>query len=99
MQIDRRQIEASLSQKGFVEDNQHHRYFYHEFRGKRTGAYTYTSHGSKFKTYGVELLKMMKSQLRLDTIGQAADLFKCPMSEQQYLAILRQKGFLKGEDC
>lgn len=92
MQVDRKTIEASLPNKGFVEEDTHHRYFYHEFQGKRTGAYTYTSRGTKYKTYGVSLLKRMKFELRLDSIGQVADLCMCPMSGDQYTGILRTKG-------
>jgi len=31
MQIDRREIESSLLSKGFVREDTHHRYFYHEY--------------------------------------------------------------------
>ncbi|MFH1503935.1 MAG: hypothetical protein ABIH08_00870 [Candidatus Omnitrophota bacterium] len=91
MQIDRRVIEKNLPPKGFIEENTHHKYFYHEYQGQRTGAYTYTSHGSKYKVYGVSLLKRMKKELKLDTIKQAADLFKCPISGEDYNNILQNK--------
>jgi hypothetical protein len=94
MQIDRKKIEANLPKKGFVEEKSDHNYFYHEYRGRRTGAYTYTSFGSKYKVYPVELLKMMKFQLRLDTISQVVDLFKCPMEEADYNRILQDKGII-----
>ena len=94
MQIERRIIEANLPKKGFVREDAGHRYFYHEYQGKRTGAYTYTSHGSKHNTYGDALLKMMKKQLRLDAIIQAIDLFKCPMTGDGYNQILKEKGFI-----
>lgn len=94
MQIDRKEIESSLPRKGFVEENTHHRYFYHEFQGSRTGAYTYTSRGGAYKTYGVTLLKRMKTELRLDTIGQVANLCHCPMSGDEYNGVLRTKGLI-----
>jgi hypothetical protein len=95
VQIDRSQIEAALRRKGFVEDRQSkHRYFYHEHKGKRTGAYAYTSHGSKFKVYGVELLNRMKRELRLDSLGQVGDLCLCPMSADDYNDVLRNKGVI-----
>jgi hypothetical protein len=80
MQVDKRKIESSLTKKGFIKDETHHTYFYHEYNGKKTGIYTYTSHGSKSKVCGNPLLSMMKKQLKLDTINQAVDLFECPMS-------------------
>lgn len=91
MQIDRKEIESSLVAKGFVEEDTHHRYFYHEIRGKRTGIHTHTSHGSDFKTYGDNLLKLMKKQLRLDTLSEVADLFKCPMTGEAYNDFLKNK--------
>jgi hypothetical protein len=84
-----------MSRKGFASERSHkHRYFYHEYKGKRTGAYTYTSHGSEYKTYGDPLLNLMKRQLKLDSIRQVADLCNCPISAEQYNAILRSKKVL-----
>lgn len=94
MQIDKRVIESSLLTKGFVEEDNHHRYFHHEYQGRRTGIYTYTSHGSDPKSYGSPLLKMMKKQLKLDTIKQVVNLFKCPMTEEDYNQILKDKGLI-----
>ncbi len=94
MQIDRDIIESSLSKKGFVREDSHHRYFYHEYEGKRTGLYTYTSHGSKHKTYPEALLKQMKKQLRLDRLKQVEELFLCPINGEGYNQILKEKGFL-----
>ncbi len=91
MQIDRSEIESSLVTKGFKREDSHHCYFYHEVEGKRTGIFTHTSHGSHFKTYGDNLLKQMKRQLRLDTLNQVVDLYKCPMSGKDYNNILKKK--------
>jgi len=92
MQLDRREIESSLARKGFVGDrSSHHRYFHHQCDGKRTGIYTYISHGPSYKVYGDALLSEMKKQLRLDAVGQLVDLVKCPMSAEQYNAVLRKK--------
>ena len=94
MQIDRSDIESSLVGKGFVKEDTHHRYFHHEMEGKRTGISTYTSHGSHYKTYGDNLLTQIKKQLRLDTLTQVADLFKCPMTGADYNESLKKKGLL-----
>ncbi len=91
MQIERRLIESNLSSKGFVREDTHHRYFHHEYRGRRTGAYTYTSRGSKYKIYNGALLGRMKKELRLDTTRQVLDLCKCPITEEDYNQILKSK--------
>ncbi len=90
MQVDRKTIESSLSRKGFVKEETHHRYFHHECDGIRTGGYTYTSHGSKYKTYDRRLLGMMKKQLKLDTTQQVYDLVTCPMTQEQYNKMLKE---------
>jgi len=94
MPIDKRQIESSLLSKGFIREDTHHRYFYHEINGKRTGISTYTSHGSKPKEYDDNLLKMMKKQMKLDSIGQVRDLLLCPMSGNDYNQKLKDKGII-----
>ncbi len=93
-QVPRDTIESNLPKKGFVLDpaKSGHKYFMHEYNGKRTGAYTYTSHGSDYKTYGDELLKRMKDQLRLDTLKEVRDLLNCPMDADAYNTKLIAKG-------
>lgn len=93
-QIPRDKIESTLTQKGFVLDaaKSSHKYFYHEYKGKRTGAYTYTSHGSSYKTYGDTLLKPTRMQLRLDTLKEVRDLLLCPMDADMYNTRLIGKG-------
>lgn len=92
MQVDRHDIERNLLRKGFIQEESDHRYFYHEVEGKRTGAYTCTSRGSGYKVYGTPLLGQMKTQLRLNTIREVADLCKCPISAEDYNELLRKKG-------
>ena len=94
MVLDKTKIEKSLRKKGFVKEETHHTYFYHEIEGKRTGVYTYTSHGSSHKNYGDNLLAAMKKQLQLDTKKQLEDLVNCPLSQKAYNKILRKKGVL-----
>lgn len=97
MQLDRDDIERSLESKGFVREDKSHRYFYHEYQGKRTGPYAYTSHGSSYKTYGDNLLKRMKKELRLDTKKQLVDLIQCPMSAEDYNQFLRSKNVIEND--
>ncbi len=96
MQIDKRTIESNLPSKGFVkEDGTHHRYFHHEYNGKRTGVYTYTSHGSKPKTYSDNLIRMMKTQLKLNKNKEVFDLCTCPIDREKYNQLLIKNGTLK----
>lgn len=99
MQIERRIIESSLLAKGFVRDLKahHHRYFCHHYEGKETGITTYTSHGSRYKTYHSPLLGRMKKELKLDKISEVADLLTCPMNGDGYNQILKEKGVLESE--
>jgi len=97
VQIDRRKIETGLSRKGFVREDTHHRYFYHEYLGKRTGVFTFTSHGSSYRTYFDALLRSVANQLRLDKVTQVEELVMCPMSAEHYSAILKAKGVIVDE--
>ena len=94
MPIERKLIETSLLKKGFVQEGGDHKYYYHEFNGKRTGAYAYVSRGSQYKTYDDNLLSAIKKELRLDTLREAKNLLECPMSKDEYNSILRKKGIL-----
>lgn len=94
MVVERKTIESNLPKKGFVRDDTGHRYFHHEYKGRRTGIYTYTSHGSHYKDYDVSLLARMKKELKLDTLRQTADLFNCPMDGDDYNEILKGKEFI-----
>jgi len=93
-QVPRDTIESTLPKKGFVLDpaKPSHKYFYHEYNGKRTGAYAYTSRGTSYKTYGDELLKRMKVELRLETLKEVRDLLLCPMDADAYNNKLIEKG-------
>jgi hypothetical protein len=96
--ISRDQIESALPRKGFVREDSSHRYFYHEYYGKRTGVITFTSHGSEYKDYGDTLLKLMKRQLRLDTTRDLSMLLLCQIDGDGYNDILRQKGIIKDQE-
>lgn len=93
-QVPRDTIESTLPKKGFVLDSSKpsHKYVMHEYNGKRTGAYAYTSHGSSYKTYGDELLKRMKVELRLESLKEIRDLLLCPMDADAYNNKLVEKG-------
>lgn len=95
MPVERREIEKSLSKKGFVEVEQaKHRYFHHEVDGRHTGFYTFVSRSPGHKTIDDSLFKSMKQQLGLDNSSQVRDLFRCPISGTDYVRILKAKKLL-----
>ena len=83
---------SCLKKKGFVLDNRDHRRYTHfDKQGRKTGAYVYFSRGgTDAKEVGPSLMKMMKSELKLQTIQQVADLLICDMSGADYLAVLAE---------
>ncbi len=96
MGIDRRIIEKSLKQKGFKKDNRDHRQYNFIYKGKVTGIWTKVSHGGKnYKVYGNDLIKEMKTQLRLPRFKDAFDLLSCPMSRDTYIRLLIESGELR----
>jgi hypothetical protein len=57
MKVDRAEIVKNLPKKGFrKEKTGHHIYFYHEYEGLETGAYTYISHSAKQKDVSGDIL-------------------------------------------
>ena len=95
MQIPKRKIQQSLLRKGFVRRQGDHEYFYHVYQGKETGVFTKISRGSsKYKDYGPHLLRLMKQELRLDTMEELLRLLRCPMDGEEYLTVLKGKGLL-----
>lgn len=93
MVIDRSKAIRSLCKKGFQKDESgDHIYFYHEFGGVETGAWTKISHSKKRKDIGNDLLLSMRKQLRLDTNRDTADLLSCPMNGDTFNTIMKAKG-------
>lgn len=97
---ERKRIEKSLKKKGFIEDSRGggsnrdtgHRYYYLHIAGKKTNVRTRVSVGSKYKDLDDDLLSAMQAQLKLDTKQEFLDFVDCPMSEDQYMTILRDGG-------
>lgn len=95
MQLDRSEIESSLSSKGFGKpDQRHHRYFHHKIDGKVTGVYTYTSHGPSYKTYSGRLLSEMRKQLKFDSVAELAQFVHCEITAEGYNDLLVGKGII-----
>jgi hypothetical protein len=94
MQRDKRKIESALLAKGFRNDETHHHYFiYWTTDGRQTTIKTRTSHTPKMKSIGEPLLGQMAKQCELKK-SDFIDLVDCPLSQEQYEAILRQRKLL-----
>ena len=95
MQISKKIIEQSLQKKGFIKEFGDHIFFYHEYKGKRTGAYAKVSYSAKkYKDYGVQLINLLKRQLLLNSIQETKRLLQCPMDANEYINILKEKGII-----
>lgn len=85
-------ISLSLLKKGFSEDNNDHKKYTLFLDGKRTNIRTKVSHGTK--EYGERLIREMRTQLRLSK-REFMDLIDCPMTKEEYIQILIEKGFIQ----
>jgi hypothetical protein len=94
MSRDKRDVEAALLEKGFVEEeSDHHFFLYRSFDGRKTRTRTKTSHTRKQRDLGDPILSAMARQCKL-TKPQCLDLVDCPMGREQYEGILRGQGEL-----
>jgi hypothetical protein len=89
-QRDADDIKKALLQKGFFLVNNDHSFFYYYYNQT---IFTKISHGSKYKSYGDDLLGKMARQLRI-TKQELLRLIDCSLQKDDYLEILRKKGFI-----
>jgi len=87
-------IISTLKKKGFVlnPDKGSHKFFYLEVDGKKTGIFTFVSHGSK--DYDKHLLSQIKKQLKFTENTKMDAFFECHMSGADYIDMLRKAGVL-----
>jgi hypothetical protein len=91
--IPRDTIERSLAEKGFEkEGGRDHRFWYFFYLGKKTAIRTKISTGTGYKDYPINLLRRMRGQLSLDSLGQLDDLLRCPMGGKEYAELMLRKG-------
>lgn len=95
MQRDRRDVQQSLSRKGFEEcQSPHHtHYIYYTAGGQKTPVKTRVSRGSNYKSLGDDLLGQMAKQCKL-TKADFINLVDCPLSREEYEKRLVQNGGL-----
>ena len=88
-------IQDVLLLKGFELNpaKAHHRCYYLVVNGRKTEIKTYISHGNS--DYNSYLMQQVKKQLKFQDTKKAEDFFDCPMSEKEYVAMLRELGQIK----
>jgi predicted RNA binding protein YcfA (HicA-like mRNA interferase family) len=91
--LDPKKTYKNLKKKGFVDSDSKsvdHKYL-ELFHNDKLVLYTKISHGNK--DIGNHLIKQMSVQCHLDK-SEFMDLSNCPLSKQDFLAILEKKGLL-----
>lgn len=86
-------VKSSLAKKGFISENGDHLFFhYRDRQGRKTSAWTKISHSAT--DIKEPLIKKMAKQTQL-TKEEFVDLIKCPLTRDQYEAILKKKGIIQ----
>ena len=85
-------IAAALKKKGFSKKQSHHTYFIFLHNGKKTGIYTYLSHGKK--EISKTLRSMMAEQLRLSP-SDFDEVIDCTKSKEELVRFYEECGFLE----
>lgn len=94
MPSSKKEVEASLSSKGFRwEERDHHYFIYWTIEGRKSPINTKVSHSSKKKEIHDGLLSQMAKQCRL-TNREFRDLIACPLNRERYERILVERGEL-----
>lgn len=94
----RRYVESALCKKGFRRSNGRHRKFvFYTNRGKKTSVWTEVSRGSQHRDLSDFILHKMADQCRL-SYPQFKRLIECPMSREEYEALLVQNGDVRESD-
>ncbi|NJE75964.1 type II toxin-antitoxin system HicA family toxin [Thermococcus sp. ES12] len=88
-------IQKALKKKGFQkkEGGRHTKYILY-VDGKKTRIMTVFSRGKDKKELGDDLIKRIKKQLHFDDPKKFEDFVKCPLTYEDYLTILQQKGII-----
>ena len=91
---DPRKVRQNLLKKGFVEV-QGAKHVFYDFTpdGALTEIRTFMSRNNQ--DLNNTLLSAMKNQLGFDSMRDFLDLIDCPMSEEDYIRILKGKNLLK----
>lgn len=88
-------IQKALRRKGFQkkEGGRHTKYVLY-VDGKKTRVMTVFSRGKDKKDLGDNLIKRIKKQLHFDDENKFQDFVKCPLTYEEYINMLHQKGII-----
>jgi predicted RNA binding protein YcfA (HicA-like mRNA interferase family) len=90
-----RNVDAALLRKGFVKRQGDHAYYHFKYRGCDVGISTKISHGEK--EIGPGLSKRMRAQMRLETNADFGRFVDCPMTFEEYVALLKRLGIISDD--
>ncbi len=85
-------IEKALTKKGFSKEQSHHTYFIFFHNGKKTGLYTYLSHGKK--EISKTLRSKMADQLHLSP-SDFDEVIDCTKSKEDLTRQYEERGLLE----
>jgi hypothetical protein len=83
-------VTVALTQKGFVARENDHTFFHFYHDGKDIGVFTKISHGEK--EIRAPLAKRMRQQMRLESNADFTRFVDCPLTQAEYVEILRRQG-------
>jgi len=94
--IPKKTIKKSLSEKGFRcnSGERDHEFYYFYYNNKKTTIRTKISRGTKYKTYDINLLQLMKNQLRFNNLDQTHRFLSCHMAEEEYIFFLLENNII-----
>jgi hypothetical protein len=90
----RNKIHKALIEKGFhyINGTKHDIYIL-TFNGKKQQISTFMSRGSKYRSYGTDLLKEMSRELKMN-INELVGFVDCTIKYENYIALLKEKKLL-----
>jgi hypothetical protein len=92
--LDRRVVQKALTKKGFKDEAgaKHDLWWY--YRGnpaQKTAVRIAISRGKQYRTFGNDIIKLMKMELGLESLGDAKKFLVCMMQIDEYERIVGPK--------
>lgn len=92
-----KQLRQALEQKGFEVEHSAHIQLRLVVDGKKQGLFIPVSHSPKIEYTFDGLLNRVKVEAGLRTNKELRRLLECPMSEEEYIQLLRERRIIKSE--
>lgn len=91
----RDEVENGLTKKGFEKSNNDHlKFIYHTFSGRKTSVWTKISHGSGHNKLSEDIQRKIAKQCKLTRL-QFNNLIDCPLTREDYELMLFANGHIK----